>query len=102
MNSNCCFISGSAPAMMSPKMKLSKSGNYDTENKENTPPPSAARKLKPSPQKFGPYSVAQPVQSSNIAQYSVAQQSSGNLTTYYIANFRFFQHDVLTKIKTAV
>jgi hypothetical protein len=71
----------SAPAMMSPTLKLSKSGNYYTENKENCPPPSAARKLQPSPQKFGPYSVAQPVQSSNIAQYSVIQQSSGNLNT---------------------
>merc|ERR550534_1581809 len=56
-------------------MKLSKSGNYYTENKENCPP-MAARQLEPSPSKFGRYSVSQPVQSINIAQYSVAQQSS--------------------------
>jgi hypothetical protein len=65
-------------------MKLSKSGNYYTENKENCNPPMATRTLEPSPQKFGRYSVAQPVQSSNIAQYFVAQQSSGSYRVSHI------------------
>ena len=62
----------STSSMVNPPMKLSKSGNYYTENKEkNLHQCTAARKLQPSLPKFECYSVAQPVKSTNIAQYSV-------------------------------